>query len=342
MTKPMLTALPSSIIILAAVLMLINSIFVFPQDNPQKEQATFAVGVDIVNAFVTVRDRKGSFIKDLTQEDFTLKEDGRKQTITYFSREADLPLTIGLIVDNSPSMLAVMGQLQIASRAFLNKIMRPGKDQLFIIKFRDIQNSRMSFDGQIELLQGLTSSPPLMEKAVNLIGWEGVVGKATNAEFQTMLGDSIYLAANKILLPLKGRKALIVLGDGFHIGYHTDMAIAAAQEADTLIYTIHLADPNYGNSGGSTGGMFGSGADVYENNLEILSNKTGGTKFEYNGKQSLDQIYAQIEDELRSQYFLGYMPEKSSNNGFRKIKVNVQKDGMIVHAREGYYPRKKQ
>jgi VWFA-related protein len=346
MTNFRLNTFPDKRIFLMMALILLNGTSVFPQGGSQKDDlqtgtSTFSVGVDVVNAFVTVRDKKGSFIKDLVQEDFTLKEDGRPQIISYFSRESDLPLTIGLIVDNSPSMISVMGQLQIASQAFLKKVIRPGKDKVFIIKFRDIQNSRMSFDGQIEMLLNLTTSSELIEKAVNLIGWEGAVGPASNAEFQTMLGDSIYLAADKILKPLQGRKALIVLGDGFHIGYHMDMAVGAAQEADSLIYSIRIQDQNFGNSGGMGGGMGGPSSDVYETNLEMLSNKTGGTYFEYKGKQSLDQIYAQIEDELRSQYLLGYAPEQSNNKGFRKIKVKVQKDGMIVHAREGYYPNKK-
>jgi VWFA-related protein len=342
MTKSKLIALPYRKIFLIAVLILVNGIFVLPQDTSQPALSTFSVGVDVVNAFVTVRNKKGAYVKDLVKEDFTLKEDGRPQTISYFSRESNLPLTIGFIVDNSPSMLAVMGQLQIASQGFLKKVIRPEKDKVFIIKFRDIQNGRMSFDGQIEILLNLTSSPALIEKAINQIGWEGVIGSATNAEFQTMLGDSIYLVADKILKPVQGRKALIILGDGFHIGYHMDMAVAAAQEADSLIYTIRIADQNFGSSGGMGGGMGGPSADVNESNLEMLSNQTGGTFFEYKGKQSLDQIYEQIEDELRSQYLLGYAPEKSGNNGFRKIRVKVLKDGMTAHAREGYYPRKKQ
>jgi VWFA-related protein len=337
----MLKISPARRIFLIAVWILAGGIFMLPQDDTQTGTSTFSVGVDVVNAFVTVRDRKGTFIKDLKQEDFTLKEDGRKQTISYFSRESDLPLTIGLVADTSPSMMAVMQHLQIASRAFLKKMIRSEKDRVFAIKFRAVQDNSMTYNGQIELVQGLTASLPLIEKAVNLLGWDGVGGNSFNAEFQTMLGDSIYMAADKILKNVQGRKALIVMGDGYHIGYHMDMAVAAAQEADTLIYTIHIADQNFGNSSGMGGGMFGPNQDVYEANLDILSNKTGGTYFEYKGKQSLEQIYAQIEDELRSQYFLGYMPTKSENNGFRKIRVSVQKEGMIVHAREGYYPRKK-
>jgi VWFA-related protein len=348
MTKSMFQAKSGRIIFLMAILILMNSSILQSQDALKKGKqagtpegaSTFSVGVDVevVNAFVTVRNKKGAFIKDLTQEDFGLKEDGRKQTISYFSREVDMPLTIGMILDTSPSMAGAMGQLQIASRTFLQKMIRPGKDNLFLMKFRDVQNASMSFDGQIEMVQRLTSSSEMIEKAANLIGWNGVAGPTVQAEFQTMLGDSISMAS-KILMPLKGRKALIIMGDGFHIGYHQDLAIGAAQEADALIYTIRIYDQNFGNAGG---GMGGFNPDVSGENLRMLSDRTGGAYFEYSGKKNLDEIYGQIEEELRSQYSLGYMPLKSDNKGFRKIRVDVQKPGMVVRAREGYYPRKKQ
>jgi VWFA-related protein len=355
MTKSTFKAISGRRICLIAILILMSGGFMLSQDAAKKGvqagtkaetqdgTSTFSVGVDVevVNAFVTVRNKKGAFIKDLTQEDFGLKEDGRKQSISYFSREVDMPLTIGMILDTSPSMEGAMGQLQIASRAFLKKMIRPGKDNLFLMKFRDVPSASMSFDGQIEMVQRITSSADLIEKAANLIGWNGVAGPTVQAEFQTMLGDSISMAS-KILMPVKGRKALIIMGDGFHIGYHQDMAISAAQEADALIYTIRIYDQNFGTAGGMGGGMGGFNPDVSAENLRMLSDKTGGAYFEYSGKKNLDEIYGQIEEELRSQYSLGYMPLKSDNKGFRKIRVDVQKPGMVVRAREGYYPRKKQ
>jgi VWFA-related protein len=357
-------------IFLFAVLTLLSGIFVISQDAPQKgvsETPIFKANVEIVNAFVTVRDKKGNIIKDLTKNDFTLKEDGRKQTISYFSQETDLPLTIGLIIDTSPSMQAVMQELQKAGRIFLKNMIRPGKDNVFIIKFRDIMGARMSFAGQIELLQGLTSSSEAIEKAANMIARDAVVGKTTNAGFQTMLAESITLASSKILAPLQGRKAIIVIGDGFHLGDYNDLAITSAHEADTMIYSIRIYDPNWARTNnmdprGALGGL-GRGIDgilsgvigsiakpqaggfnpeTSKKDLKTLSTKTGGAFFDGSGDKHLPLIFAQIEEELRNQYSLGYEPGKNSNSGFRKIKVDVHTGGATAITREGYYQHKTQ
>jgi VWFA-related protein len=341
-------------IFLIAVMIFMIGIPVLPQDTLRKDASktggtTFSVDVEVVNVSASVRDKKGAFVKDLTKEDFTIKEDGRKQTISNFFREDNLPLTIGLIVDASPSTGAVMGQLQFAARIFLKKIIRPEKDRVFIMKIKDIMGAQMSFAGQIDVIQGLTSSSEKIEKAATLIGDEnGIPEKAIPAQFQTMLADSIYMAVKN--MPLQGRKALIVIGDGFHMDNHMDWAITTAQEADTLIYTIHIYDQGWGgaDSMGGMGGVFGGagrmggpalgGFDPREsaNDLKTLSRKTGGAYFEGGEDRNLLQIFAQIEEELRSIYSLGYTPTKNNNSGFRKIKVDVKKPGMAVNAREGY------
>jgi VWFA-related protein len=358
MTKPVQIASLDKRKFIIAVLVLMSGISVLSQDASRKNpsetgEPTFSVDVEVVNASVSVRDKKGRFIKDLTKEDFTLKEDGRKQVISNFSREDNLPLTIGLIIDASPSMGAVMGQLQSAARIFLKRIIRPDKDRVFIMKFKDIMDARMSFAGQIDVVQGLTSSSDKIDKAATQIGVDGISEKVIAAQFQTMLADSIFMAVNN--MPRQGRKALIIIGDGFHMAEHRDWAITSAQEADTLIYTIHMYDPGWSGAD-SMGGMFGrmggmggmrgpasGGFDPNEsaNDLKTLSRKTGGSYFEGREDANLLQIFAQIEEELRSIYSLGYTPIKNANHGFRKIKVEVRKPGMMVIAREGYIPRTK-
>jgi VWFA-related protein len=353
-------------ILLIAILIFINGSSLLTQDAPKKEQEapkkveTFRIStsVDLVNVFASVRDKKGTYITNLTQDDFSIKEDGRKQPISNFVREVDLPLTIGMIVDFSPSMAGVAAQLQIASKAFFTKMIRPGTDEVLIMKFRDVQRGSgmsMSYDGSIELLQDLTSDMAVIEKAAGLIAWDGIGGNQWDAQFQTMLADSIIFATRRFMMK-EGRKALIVLGDGFHAGNHMDQAIQFAQEADTQIYSIHIYDPNFGasSSGGSGAGFsrwgnFGGGMGgsamasqndtVYATNLQTFSGKTGGNYFEYSGKKSLDNIYKEIEEELRSQYSIGYAPPAENRNpGCRKLEVKVQKDGLTVHARERYCP----
>jgi VWFA-related protein len=344
-------------ILLIAILILINGGSLFTQNAPKKEEAfKISTSVDLVNVFASVRNKKGTYITNLTQDDFSIKEDGRKQPISNFVREVDLPLTIGMIVDFSPSMQGAAAQLQIASKEFFNKMIRPGTDEVLMMKFRDVQRGggmSMTFDGSIELLQDLTSNMAEIEKAAGLIAWDGIGGNQWDAQFQTMLADSIIFATRRFMMK-EGRKALIVLGDGFHAGNHMDQAIQFAQEADTQIYSIHIYDPNFGasSSGGSGAGFsrfgnFGMGGGmmsaqndtVYATNLQTFSGKTGGNYFEYTGKKSLDNIYKEIEEELRSQYSIGYAPPSENKNpGCRKLEVKVLKEGLTVHARERYCP----
>jgi VWFA-related protein len=121
-----------------------------------QEDAVFTSGVDVVNVLATVRDRHGRLVHDLTQDDFLLNEDGKPQTIRYFSRQADLPLTVGLLVDTSLSQRRIIGQERSASYEFLTRVVDETKDQAFLIRF----------DFDVELLQDLTGSTRLLERAL--------------------------------------------------------------------------------------------------------------------------------------------------------------------------------
>jgi VWFA-related protein len=306
-----------------------GSLFSRAQESPK-----FSVNVDVVNVFVTVRDKKGNIIKDLTQEEFAISEDGRAQTIRYFSRESDLPLTVGLIVDTTPSEAGMLEEEREASRIFLNKILRPDKDSAFLVQYAN----------GVELLQDLTSSREELERGLRLLRQHSLMPG------QTVLANAIYLTSNEIMKSQEGRKALILLGDGGHVGNRREEAITAAHMADTLIYGILIYDKNFGGFGGGGGwpprggpGFGWPGGGSYDRtedkeNLKIISTKTGGAYFEVTKKAPLEQIYARIEEDLRSQYNLGYTPDVKAQNGYRTIKVNVNRKGMVVHSREGYYP----
>ena len=112
-----------------------------------------------MNVLATVRNKKGEIVRNLTRDDFTLEEDGRPQTIQYFSQESDLPLTLGLLVDTSMSQRAVLGQERTASYSFFDHMLREDKDKAFLIHF----------DHEVELLQDLTSSRDKLEKSLELL-----------------------------------------------------------------------------------------------------------------------------------------------------------------------------
>jgi len=286
----------------------------------QDGEAKFSSDVKVVNVLTTVRTKHGDIVTDLTKDDFILAEDGRRQAIRYFSRETDLPLLLGLLVDTSGSQRNVIGEEQEASFRFLDKVLREDVDRTFIVRF----------DYQSELLQDVTASKARLEKALdrlNLVSWYRHGGGTT-------LYDAVYVSSSVIMKKREGRKALVLLTDGVDHGSRMRIgdAIEAAQRADTLVYSI-LFD-------GDEGGGFGRG-DFGEDGkgvLQKLSRETGGGFFEVSKKHSLDAIYAQLQEELRSQYSLGYTPDgPADNKAFRGIKVTTRRSGLVVQARSGYY-----
>ena len=122
-------------------------------------QPSFSTEVSVVNVLATVRDKDGRIVRDLSREDFTVVEDGRQQTIRYFSRQTDLPLVVGLLVDTSLSERNMLATERDATHTFLKQVLRPDKDQAFLIHF----------DHEVELLQDVTSSRERLEKALALL-----------------------------------------------------------------------------------------------------------------------------------------------------------------------------
>jgi VWFA-related protein len=171
-----------------------------------------------------------------------------------------------------------------------------------------------------------------------------------------LLYDAVYLASNEMMKKQQGRKALIILSDGVDHGSKETLASAveAAQRADTLVYSILFADEQgYGRGGGFGGGMGGMGGMGRRGGrgrypqemrpdgkkiLERISKETGARLFEVSKKQPIEQIYDQIQEELRNQYSLGYTPDRADvGAGYHKIHLKTKQKGQIVQARDGYY-----
>jgi VWFA-related protein len=322
---------------------------------PLRGQEKFSGGVNVVNVLANVHNNKGEVVKDLKQEDFDLEEDGRPQTIKYFSRETNLPLTLGLMVDTSGSQRRVLDKEKAATSKFIEQVIREDKDQAFLIKF----------DAEAELMQDLTPSRQKLQSALRDV--EGAAprqlqrrdpnssGGGDHFRGGTVLYDSILLASDEEMKKQKGRKALILLTDGDDHGSRVALAesIEAAQRTDTLVYSIYFVDqeqsnfnPSFGGPGmgrrGGGGGGRGRGPQQMARGdgkkvLQRISKETGGAFFEVSKKMPIEKIYEQIEEELRSQYSLGYTPDKSDGSGFRKIKVTAKGKGLVVQARDGYY-----
>jgi VWFA-related protein len=304
-----------------------------------------------------VHDKQGKIISDLTKDDFDLAEEGRPQTIRYFARETDLPLTLGLLVDTSLSQRGVLGEEKDASRRFIEKVLREDRDQTFLIHF----------DHDTELLQDLTSSRSRLDRALDDValpvrlrnagrypGAGDPVGGPRMTQAGTTLYDAVLLASDELMRKRTGRKALILLTDGVDNGSKVSLrdAIESAQRADTLVYSIWFTGEEQQSSrpfGGGYGGRRRGGGfpptmqtkrPDGRKILQQMSRETGGGFFEVSRKTSIDQIYDRIEEELRNQYSLGFTPEKTDSFGFHRIAVTVKRSGMIVQTREGYYPNR--
>jgi VWFA-related protein len=277
-----------------------------------------------------VRNRDGGIVNDLNQDDFVLEEDGGPQTIRYFSRESNLPLTLCLLVDTSRSQLQVLRPERKASYAFLDHMLREG-DQAFVA----------SFDIDVRMLQGLTNSRESLSAALDQLR----IPKRPS----TLLYDAIHQTSDDPMRKQKDRKAFILLSDG--VDYHSKTtlgpAIEYAQRADTLIYSIwfHRKTSIGMVAAAGTGAPLIIGGDaIYlakgKAAMKRLSGETGGRFFEVTKHQSIESIYSQIEEELRNQYSLGYTSDHQGNDKqYRKIKLTTKRPGLIVQTRAGYYPR---
>ena len=282
---------------------------------------TISSRVNVVTLFATVHDADGKVVKNLTRDDFVLLEDGVPQKIDYFSPESDLPLTIGLLVDTSRSQTGVLDQEQRASYAFLNQVLREGKDQAFVVHF----------DTQVVTDQGPTSSRASLESALNRLSIPDRHG--------TLVYSGVKDASRDLMYQLMGRKAFILLSDGVAFKEHTSIttAIEYAQRADTIIYPIRFSDPEP-LSRPVIGALLKMASEHGKQGLHRMAIETGGAYYEVTVSHSIEEIYSQIEEALRNQYSIGYTPGRIQPDGkYHKIKLTTKVPNLTVNTRAGYY-----
>jgi VWFA-related protein len=327
-----------------------------------QQEPIIAVDVRTVNVTATVRDKHGKIVRDLNQDAFALTEDGGPQTINYFAKECDLPLRLGLLVDTSLSQRRVLDQERSASYSFLDNLLRERKDLAFLV----------NFDFDVQLLQDFTDSRPKLQAALQSLdtpqfssggggqrggngGGPGIGGGSRGGGGRrgggTHLYDAVFLVSDELMRKQQGRKALIILSDGVDHGSKETLAdaIETAQRADTIVYSILFADeqaygnrPGFGMGPGGHGGHGGRYPQQQEHVdgkkiLEEISKKTGGRLFKVSKKDTVEKIYAEIEEELRNQYRLGYTPDKGAESGYHKIQLTTYNKDLTVQTRDGYY-----
>ena len=268
--------------------------------------------VDEVNVVFTVTDKRDHFVKDLTQNDFRVYDDNKPaQSIQSFSRQTNLPLRVGLLIDASNSVRDRFKFEQEAAIEFLNQIIRPRFDKAFVI----------GFDTTPEVTQDFTDSPEKLSKGVRMLRAGG----------GTAMYDAIYYACRDKLMKedqgvMATRRAIILLSDGEdnQSRVSREEAVEMAQRAEVIIYAIST----------NTSGMKLRGDKV----LEHFAEETGGKAFFPFKIEDVANAFTEISDELRSQYAIAYKPADFLADGkYRKIEILADNKKYHVRARKGYY-----
>ena len=302
------------------------------QDAPL---TTLKVNSNLVSLFFTVRNKQNGLVPDLKKDECNIFEDRTQQTVKNFSTESNLPLTLGILLDTSGSQQNVLPMEQQAGAAFLKRILTT-KDEAFLI----------SFDVNVDLLADYTSNASQLIRAMNKAtintggGSGGVPGIGQGPIPQhgdprgTLLYDAVYLAAHDKLRQETGRKALILLTDGEDQGSQEKLpqAIEDAQKANAIVYVILIADRGFYSGGSINFGYSGDSA------MRRMASETGGRVIDVgnNGKK-LEDAFAQIEAELRTQYLASYTPlNPKQDSTYRTIQIQCG-NGLKVQARKGYY-----
>ncbi len=292
--------------------------------NPPRDPAIIRVDVELVNVLFTVRDRNGGYVKGLRKEDFEIQENGRAQEIRHFAKDLDTPITVALLIDTSGSVSNVLAIEQEAARKFFKDVLRPTDKALLV-----------SFASHIAVWQDFTSSIELLDGALSKTGEDFQPIRTGEMRYRggTLLFDSVGLVARDKLVKQQGRKAMVILTDGLDSGSISSLE-AASQEAlksDTVIFGIHyeaelLPDKK------------APGFEV----LRKLTEPTGGRAFQVDRKNTLDKIFAAIQEEMRNQYAIGFKPADEPRDGsFRKLAVKAKKSGMKITTRNGYFAVRK-
>ena len=304
-----------------------------PADEGQSV-ATFHININLVDLFFTVKDKSGNLVPHLNKDVCSVQEDKSPQAWKSFTAQTDLPLTLGILLDTSGSQQYVLPLEQEAGSRFLEQVLRK-KDEAFLL----------SFDVNVDLLQDFTNNPHQLSHAmgkaeINTAGGNGAAGipgagggtiPTVGDPKGTLLYDAIYLASREKLNQESGRKAMIILTDGDDQGSRTKIteAIAAAEKSNAMIYVILIAD---------TGFYGGWGYNGYSA-ADKMTKETGGRLINVgnNGKK-LEEAFAQIEDELRTQYVATYTPTNAKLDGtFRHLGLECRGDGLKVQVRKGYF-----
>jgi VWFA-related protein len=301
-------------------------------DEDQGPAETLKISVNVVGLFFNVKDKHGALIPNLTKDDFEVFEDGKPQTIKYFTAESNLPLTLGILIDSSGSQLRVLDMEKEVGGAFLKQILSD-KDEAYVIDFNVDASLVQDFTRDVHRLQAAMNKVKI-NTGYTSVGIPGGGGSPvpTARQAGTVLYDAVYLSAHDMLAKEVGRKAMILLTDGEDEGSQLKIkdAIESAQKADAIVYVLLCADR----------GFYGSVGMGYsgEGEMRRLTEQTGGRVINVGNKfDKLREAFDQVAAELRSQYSIGYTSTNTKLDGsYRKLEIKA-KQNYKIQSRAGYY-----
>jgi Ca-activated chloride channel family protein len=295
--------------------------------SPVLAQEPLRVKVSLVSVTFSVRDARGALQENLTKDDFNIFEDAVPQNIAFFARSADLPLTLGLIVDISGSQDHFSKQHQHDLEVFLKDVLG-SKDRVFLI----------CFGNHVRLASDFTNDPSQI-----LAGIKGCahrpgdfpeLGPKEERELGTAFYDSIYYSVTEKMAGAEnGRRALLVFSDGEDNSSSHDMmtTIESSQSENVPVFAIRYTEKEHGKL--TARNKYGISV------MGRIAKETGGAEFD---AEAMDphSYFRLIEEELRSSYELGYYPATpAADDTFRKVAVRPKQAGLAVRSKTGYFPR---
>jgi VWFA-related protein len=314
--------------LLYVVLMLAAPTVAPPQSQKVLDSQTLRVDVNLVNVVFTVTDEIGRFMTDLDRDDFTVYEDDTRQGIQNFHTETNLPLRISLLIDASGSILNKLRFEQQAALDFFSETLRPDTDLASVI----------TFDSYVNLMQDFTDNAEVLSDAVARVKAGG----------GTELFDGIYLTVIRNLAEQDGRRVLIVITDGADNSseFTVKQAIDAAQKHDVIVYAVSTNRVQTRRVKGNFGQTVSVSHPILPEQIQgdvvlaQLAEETGGYVLFPERREDLSSIFREIQETLRSQYVLSYVPTNTARDGgFRRIRIDVAAAAYTTNARAGYYAR---
>jgi Ca-activated chloride channel family protein len=284
----------------------------------------------LIDSTVSVHDAQGGLVLDLTKSELTVVEDGVPQTIKYFSRAEQLPLSIGLAIDASGSQEKFLKEHERDIAAFLRQVLTPD-DRAFAVCFGNHLRLVSDWSGDRGAIEAALHD---YDKAKGR-DYLPEIGPKEDRELGTALNDAVFYSATEKMRDLHGRrKVLVVFSDGEENSSEHDLVdtIEAAQGADVLVYAIRYTETKHGKM---------NARDRYGmRELDHLTAQTGGKEYDSHAMK-VSEAFAEIAGELRSLYAVAYHSTNLGADGeFRKVVIRATRPGVVVRARAGYYPRK--